>query len=305
MAGSLAWSLFGLFGHRPVAWQDSCEARWQPPGRTRGALPVRLQEPCNLRIWGFLPSRDGAVLPTVDAMEIWVLGTLEVSHDGRAVDVRGPMPRRLLALLALTPGREMSTDRLVDGLWGEEPPAAAAATLQSHVARLRRDLSVPDVVRRGRHGYVLDLDPAAVDAHALEGRVTRGQHGPGRGASRRGQQRADRSAEPVARDAVRRVRRLRAARGRGRATGGRAARRPRAPDLRRPRPARLHATAGRARGAGALAPDARVVLGPAHGSAVPGGASGRCARVVPACAHARSPTSSGSTPARSCKSSSG
>ena len=39
-------------------------------------------------------------------MEIWVLGTLEVSHDGRPVDVRGPLPRRLLALLALTPGRE-------------------------------------------------------------------------------------------------------------------------------------------------------------------------------------------------------
>jgi DNA-binding SARP family transcriptional activator len=37
-------------------------------------------------------------------MEIWVLGTLEVSHDGRPVEVRGPLPRGLLVLLALTPG---------------------------------------------------------------------------------------------------------------------------------------------------------------------------------------------------------
>ena len=61
-------------------------------------------------------------------MEIWVLGILEVSHGGRAVDIRGPLPRRLLALLALTPGREVSGDRLVYGLWGDEPPAAATTT---------------------------------------------------------------------------------------------------------------------------------------------------------------------------------
>ena len=108
-------------------------------------------------------------------METWVLGTLEVSHSGRPVDIHGPLPRRLLALLALTPGREVSTDRLVDGLWGEEPPAAAAATLQSHVARLRRDLPSSALVRTGRHGYLLDVALDDVDAHRFEREVALGR----------------------------------------------------------------------------------------------------------------------------------
>jgi len=125
-------------------------------------------------MWGVLPSRWRVWLPSVDGMEIWVLGMLEVSHDGRAVEVRGPLPRRLLALLALTPRREVSTDRLVESLWGDEPPSAASSTLQSHVARLRRDLPVPDVVRTGRQGYLLDIDPLDVDAHDFETQVELG-----------------------------------------------------------------------------------------------------------------------------------
>ena len=46
---------------------------------------------------------------------------------------------RLGDLLRLLPGNaRVSADRLIDGLWGEDAPAGAASTLQSHVARLRR-----------------------------------------------------------------------------------------------------------------------------------------------------------------------
>ncbi len=107
-------------------------------------------------------------------MQIWVLGTLEVSHADRAVELHGALPRRLLALLSLNPGQESSVDRLVDGLWGEEPPTAATATLQSHVARLRRMLPDPRVVRTGRSGYLLDLDPDLLDRVRFERDLVRG-----------------------------------------------------------------------------------------------------------------------------------
>jgi DNA-binding SARP family transcriptional activator/DNA-binding CsgD family transcriptional regulator len=107
-------------------------------------------------------------------MELWVLGTFEVSHDGRAVDVRGALPRKLLALLALTPGQEVDGDRLIEGLWGEDAPGGAAATLQSHVARLRRNLPAADLIQTGRHGYLLDVAVDEVDAFAFEGEVASG-----------------------------------------------------------------------------------------------------------------------------------
>ncbi len=127
-------------------------------------------------MWGFLPSRRCRRVSYGQLMEIWVLGTLEVSHSGRPVEVHGPLPRRLLAMLALTPGREVGGDRLVDALWGEGAPTAAPATLQSHIARLRRDLPTPDVIRTGRHGYVLDVEKETVDSQVFERDVALGGH---------------------------------------------------------------------------------------------------------------------------------
>ena len=106
-------------------------------------------------------------------MEIWVLGTFEVSQAGQSVDIPTPMARRLLALLALTPGREVAAERLVEGLWGDRPPPAEGALL-SLVHRLRSDLPSPELVRAGRQGYLLDVSPGDVDAYALEREVAVG-----------------------------------------------------------------------------------------------------------------------------------
>ena len=90
------------------------------------------------------------------------------------MEVRGRVPRRLLSLLTLTPGMEVGCDELVDGLWGDQPPSAAASTLQSHAARLRRDLPVAGVLRSGRRGYVLDLAEGDLDAVVFERAIAAG-----------------------------------------------------------------------------------------------------------------------------------
>jgi predicted ATPase/DNA-binding SARP family transcriptional activator len=84
------------------------------------------------------------------------LGPLEVLVDGRGVSLP-PAQRRLLSILLLTPGRECSTDELIDRMWGDDPPATARAAVQVHVAGLRK--AVPLVTTPG--GY--RLDPTAVE----------------------------------------------------------------------------------------------------------------------------------------------
>ena len=101
----------------------------------------------------------------VEQVVVSVLGPLEVSVQGRVVEVSGAMPRRLLGLLASRAGTDVTADRLVEGLWQGRPPEAAAATLQSHVARLRRALAVLMAVETRPSGYRL---AARVDADVFQ-----------------------------------------------------------------------------------------------------------------------------------------
>ena len=104
-----------------------------------------------------------------------VLGPLEVAIGGQVVGVSGSMPRRLLALLALRQGREVSTDELIDGMWPDTVSAGAGATLQSHVARLRRSLGHPELIATGASGYQLVVEPSGVDAVRFEQAITSGR----------------------------------------------------------------------------------------------------------------------------------
>ncbi len=63
-------------------------------------------------------------------MRYRVLGPLEVTDpDGRPVDVGGAKPRALLALLLAEAGRVVAVDRIVETLWGDEPPPTVTGTL--------------------------------------------------------------------------------------------------------------------------------------------------------------------------------
>jgi DNA-binding SARP family transcriptional activator len=103
-------------------------------------------------------------------MEFLVLGPLEVRHDGEPIELRGSKRRALLALLILHANEVVRTDRLVDELWGEHPPENAAAALQNHVSRLRKDLGA-DVLVTKPWGYVLRADPETIDLLRFEGLV--------------------------------------------------------------------------------------------------------------------------------------
>ena len=104
-------------------------------------------------------------------MDVRILGPLEVLEDGRAVPLGGVKQRALLGLLLLHPNETLSTDRLIDELWGERPPASAAKAVHARVSRLRRALaghngtgSAQLVVTRER-GYELRLEPERLDSN--------------------------------------------------------------------------------------------------------------------------------------------
>jgi YVTN family beta-propeller protein len=100
-------------------------------------------------------------------MEFRILGPVEVSEAGRPVPLGGAKQRALLALLLLNANRVVSTDRLIDQLWGESPPATAATALQGHVSALRKALGADAIATRSP-GYVLHADPAQIDLGRFE-----------------------------------------------------------------------------------------------------------------------------------------
>src|ERR1044072_1791334 len=104
-----------------------------------------------------------------------MLGPLSVrAEDGSPVEVTGARLRSLLILLALDPGHVVTTSRLVDGVWGDGPPAEAANAPRPLAPRLPRT-GLP--VEPRPPGYRLVLDPDDVDVPrferlAAEGRAT-------------------------------------------------------------------------------------------------------------------------------------
>ncbi len=96
-----------------------------------------------------------------------ILGPLEVVDHERPVRLGGPKQRALLAILLLGRGEVVSSDRVIDQLWGERPPATAAKTLQGYVSHLRKALGNEVLLTRGG-GYLLQTAPDQVDAERFE-----------------------------------------------------------------------------------------------------------------------------------------
>jgi DNA-binding SARP family transcriptional activator len=106
-------------------------------------------------------------------MEFRILGPLEVDDGGSVLPLHGARQRALLALLVLNAGQVVSDDRLLDELWGTEPPKSGRTALRVRVSQLRKALdgggegaSSPIVTRPP--GYLIRIDPEQIDARRFE-----------------------------------------------------------------------------------------------------------------------------------------
>jgi DNA-binding SARP family transcriptional activator len=118
------------------------------------------------------------VQPSVEP-RVSILGTVEVSGGGRTTSLPGVNLPALLSMLALTPGRPVLNERLIDALWPDADPARGRRSLISLVHQLNTALSVHmgltrAVVSVKSVGRALRVDPAVIDAVQFERRLAVG-----------------------------------------------------------------------------------------------------------------------------------
>ena len=139
-------------------------------------------------------------------MDFAVLGPLRVTGPDGPIELPAAKQRSLLAMLLLS-HREtaVSSTRLIDALWGEDPPATATKAMQVYISQLRRALGGDTIVTRAP-GYAINIDPHQLDLARFEALVARASDG----AARAGGRHAPGRAEPVPRPARWPTRRWRA-----------------------------------------------------------------------------------------------
>jgi DNA-binding SARP family transcriptional activator len=104
-----------------------------------------------------------------------VLGPVQVINGGRELPLGAAGPRSMFAKLAMRAGTSVSSDELIDALWGESPPRTARANVYTYISILRKTLegdcvrsSSPRVLNSTRAGYTLELAAETVDARRFE-----------------------------------------------------------------------------------------------------------------------------------------
>src|SRR5919201_4734361 len=141
---------------------------WSPFGRQP---PLRRsnsgRDPVELHFRGLEPKRvkryGRAFRGREEQMEFRILGPLEVHDDGRQIALGGPKQCALLGVLLLHANESVSSERLVDELWGDRPPARAHKLVQGYVSGLRKLLGPARVVTRSP-GYLVRVEPGELDA---------------------------------------------------------------------------------------------------------------------------------------------
>jgi DNA-binding SARP family transcriptional activator len=110
----------------------------------------------------------------VGTIDFFLLGPLEARQREQALRLGSIKHRMLLAKLLLHPNQVVSTDELIDAVWGEEPPPTVKQSLQNHVAALRKAIEAsggagpPRTLITRDPGYLLQVDPERLDLHRFQ-----------------------------------------------------------------------------------------------------------------------------------------
>jgi DNA-binding SARP family transcriptional activator len=108
-------------------------------------------------------------------MEFRILGHLEVVAEGRPLTLAGAKQRALLGILLLEANRVVPAERLIELLWGDDPPETASNVLQVYVSQLRQVLEPTRKKGAGYQvlvtqppGYALRVDRESIDLQSFE-----------------------------------------------------------------------------------------------------------------------------------------
>ncbi|MFF0717782.1 BTAD domain-containing putative transcriptional regulator [Micromonospora sp. NPDC003816] len=104
-----------------------------------------------------------------------LLGPLSVSRDGHPVDLGSVKQRLLLALMLTRPGEAVPADELVNVLWGDQPPASAAANIRTYVRGLRQAIDCDGRIVTTAGGYLLRVEAEERDLDRFDAAVARGR----------------------------------------------------------------------------------------------------------------------------------
>jgi DNA-binding SARP family transcriptional activator len=106
-------------------------------------------------------------------LDFLILGPFQVL-DEQPLVLGGPRQRAVLALLLLNRREVVTTDRMIDELWGEHPPATVGKAIHVYISNLRKVVG-DGILLTSDGGYRLDVEPSQVDADRFDGLVARGR----------------------------------------------------------------------------------------------------------------------------------
>lgn len=121
---------------------------------------------------GTVTTTNGTQAPPVADLRFHVLGHMRVQVDDEAQSFGSPQAQAFLAVLLFQPGRAGTLAELVDGIWGDEPPDTAVATVRTHAWKWRRFFEScgadRDVLQSHGDGYRLALPKPVTDVDVIE-----------------------------------------------------------------------------------------------------------------------------------------